>query len=50
MHHLNYWHYGTVTHLWSSDGAVDSNLLISSDTERSDSVAGFGEHRGLPGQ
>ena len=38
------------THLGSSDSAVDSDLLVSPDTERSDGVAGFGEHWGLPSQ
>ena len=38
------------THLGSSDGAMDSDLLVSPDTERSDGVAGFGEHWGLPSQ
>ena len=39
-----------VTHLGSSDGAVNSDLLVPPDTERSDGVAGFGEHWGLPSQ
>ena len=39
-----------VTNLGTSDGAVDGDLLVPSDTERSDGVAGFGEHWGLPSQ
>ena len=38
------------THLGAPDGAVDGDLLVPPDTERSDRVAGFGEHWGLPSQ
>ena len=38
------------THLRTPDGAVDGDLLVPPDTERSDRVAGFGEHWGLPSQ
>merc|ERR550539_2152320 len=36
--------------LGAADGAVDRDLLVPPDAERSDSVAGFGKHWGLPGQ
>ena len=36
--------------LGSPDGAVDGDLLVPPDTETTDSVAGFAEHRGLPCQ
>ena len=39
-----------LTHLGTPDGAVDGDLLVPPDTERSDRVAGFGEHWGLPSQ
>ena len=39
-----------IIYLWSSDSAVDSDLLVSSDSEAPDCVAGFGENRGLTGQ
>ena len=38
------------TYLGAPDGAVDGDLLVPPDTERSDRVAGFGEHWGLPSQ
>ena len=34
----------------STDGAVDCDLLVSSDSERPDGVAGLGEDGGLSGQ
>ena len=39
-----------LTHLGAPDGAVDGDLFVPPDTERSDRVAGFGEHWGLPSQ
>lgn len=36
--------------LGTSDGNVDGNLLVSSDTERSDGVSGFGRDGGLTGK
>ena len=39
-----------LTHLGTPDGAVDGDLFVPPDTERSDRVAGFGEHWGLPSQ
>lgn len=33
--------------LGSANGAVDSNLFVSADTEGTDSVSGFGENWGL---
>merc|ERR550517_1238453 len=36
--------------LGTPDGAVDGDLLVPPDTETTDSVAGFAEHRGLPCQ
>ena len=37
-------------YLGASDGAMDSDLLVPPDTERSDRVAGFGEHWRLASQ
>ena len=39
-----------LTHLGAPDGAVDGDLFVPPDSERSDRVAGFGEHWGLPSQ
>ena len=51
-HHdkLSVEHRDVRTHLGTPDGAVDGDLLVPPDTERSDRVAGFGEHWGLPSQ
>ena len=38
------------THLGTPDSAVNCDLLVPSDTERSDRVAGFGEHWRLTSQ
>ena len=38
------------THLGTPDSAVNCDLLVPSDTERSDRVAGFGEHWRLASQ
>merc|ERR1712168_411347 len=35
---------------WSTHCAVDSNLLITTNTERSHGVSGLGENRSLTGQ
>ena len=39
-----------ITHLGAPDCAVDGDLFVPPDTKRSDRVAGFGEHWGLPSQ
>ena len=36
--------------LGSSHGAVDGDLLVTADSERSHGVLGLREHRGLTGQ